>query len=244
MIREHKNKKIFKVFNKKNNMKLIIMGPQASGKGTQAKKVAEKYKLKHISMGEIFREISRKKNELGKKVKLLIDNGNMVPDETTNEIVKEYISKNKKFILDGYPRNLEQTKVLNKITDIDCVIFINTDHEEIIKRITGRRKCPKCSKEYNTNVDYLKPKKDELCDKCNVKLEKREDDNPIAIRTRLATFEEKTIPVLDYYRNEGILIEVNGNLNVEEVYKEITEKIKNKITENLLASEVQKKLKK
>ncbi|MBN1377352.1 nucleoside monophosphate kinase [Candidatus Woesearchaeota archaeon] len=206
-------------------MKLIIMGPQASGKGTQAKKIAKKYKLKHISMGEIFREISRGKDELGKKVKELIDNGNMVPDETTNEIVKKNISKNKNFILDGYPRNIEQVKFLNNTTDIDNVIFINTSHEEIIKRITGRRKCPECGKDYNINVDYLKPGKNELCDKCKVKLEKREDDNPTAIRIRLATFEEKTMPVLDYYRNEGILIEVNGNFTIEEIFKEITEKI-------------------
>ena len=148
-------------------MKLLFLGPPGAGKGTQAKKVSEIFKIEHISTGDILREAVNKGSELGKKVKTIIDKGELVPDEIMNELVKEKIKDLDSFILDGYPRTIEQAKSLDRTLkelnkQIDAVVLIDVPEEEIVKRISSRRVCPNCGKVYN--LITLKPKNDELCD--------------------------------------------------------------------------------
>jgi adenylate kinase len=207
-------------------MNLIMLGPQGSGKGTQAKKIAQKYGLIHISTGDIFRENIKNKTELGKKIEELINKGQLVSDNLTNQIVKETLSKmTEGYILDGYPRNIEQAKFLYKIAKIDMVIDLEISDDEAILRIASRRMCEKCKEGYNTIS--IKPKVEGVCDKCGGKLIQRDDDKPESVKRRLDAYHNLTTPLQDYYRNEGILIEVDGTPSIDEVFEDVVEEIEN-----------------
>lgn len=207
-------------------MNIIILGPQGSGKGTQAGNIAKKYKLEHISTGDIFREHMKNKTELGKKIEEIMQSGNLVPDKITNQIVKEKLENTKKgFILDGYPRNIEQAKFLDKTAKIDFVIDLELTEEEAINRISSRRICSECGEGFNTI--YIKPKIKGICDKCGGKLIQRDDDQPEAIKKRLKIYNEQTTPLKDYYRNEGLLIEIDGTPSIEVVFESIVSEIDN-----------------
>ncbi|MAG39111.1 adenylate kinase [Candidatus Woesearchaeota archaeon] len=207
-------------------MKLIIFGPQGSGKGTQAEKIIKKHSITHISTGDIFRDNIKRKTKLGKKVEKMLKKGNMVPDDITNKIMKERLAKKdceKGFILDGYPRTKEQAEFLDKLVKIDIAINLEISKEMVIKRISSRRICQKCGK--NFNVLYKKSKKAGICDFCNDKLITRADDKKISIEKRLANYERETKPLIKFYEKKGILIKIDGEQNIDKVTSNIINSI-------------------
>ena len=205
-------------------MKLLFFGPPGAGKGTQAKKVSEIFKIEHISTGDILREAVNKGSELGKKVKTIIDKGELVPDEIMNELVKEKIKDLESFILDGYPRTIEQAKSLDRTLkelnkQIDAVVLIDVPEEEIVNRISSRRVCPNCGKVYN--LITLKPKNDELCDNCGTNIIQRNDDREEIVRERYKIYQRNTYPVIEFYRKNNTIITIDGSKDVEDVTKEL-----------------------
>lgn len=207
-------------------MKLLIMGAQGSGKGTQCEELTKIYNIPAISTGDLFRGIIATGSELGKKVKTIIDAGALVPDETTVEVLKDRLSKSdcqNGFILDGFPRTMEQAKLLEGITQIDKVIYLNIETKTAIERIGGRRTCPNCSHIHNINY----PGDPEYCSVCGTRYVVRDDDTEESILKRLQTFKEKTLPIVDYYRSKGLVIEINANINKEYALNQITEGLNN-----------------
>ncbi|MEM0333239.1 MAG: nucleoside monophosphate kinase [Candidatus Aenigmatarchaeota archaeon] len=223
-------------------MRLIIFGPPGSGKGTYAGKLREKFGLEKISTGDIFREEIKKGTELGKKVENFLREGKLVPDEIVIEVVREKIKNLDKFILDGFPRTLEQANALEKMTKIDAIIKVNVHPEIIIEKISGRRICsnPKCDGNYNIvgiektidGIDYLLPpllpRNDMKCDKCGSPLIQRDDDKPEIIKKRLEIYEEQSKPVIDYYRRNTKIpfVEVWMNRPPEIVVEKIIEELR------------------
>ena len=217
-------------------MNIIMMGAQGTGKGTVAGLLKQGLGLPHISTGEIFRKNIEEQTELGKLVKQYTDEGKLVPDEVTNEMVKQRLNESdcvNGFILDGYPRNTNQAKTLDNIlaeknTQIDLVVNLNTPQDEIIERVMARRECPKCKRVYN--MILKKPKEGEICDDCKVALTKRADDTEEKLQTRLNTFFKETTPVIEYYRNKGIVrdeeISISINRFGEDVAKDIINSVK------------------
>lgn len=208
-------------------MKLLIFGPQASGKGTQATQVAKHYGIPHISTGNIFRANISQGTELGIKAKEILAQGNLVPDEITNEVIKNRLTEDdckEGFILDGYPRNRNQAEFLDALPyNFDAVINLKIPQEEIIKRISNRRVCVDCKE--NFNLIYKKPKEEGVCDKCGGKLVQREDDQPEAIKKRLEIYHSQTEPLLEFYKEKGIIVDINGEQSIDDVFEEIIEKL-------------------
>jgi len=201
-------------------MNIVILGPQGSGKGTQAKLLSEKFNIPHISPGEILRENVEEGTRLGRLACSYINKGNMVPDDIVNKLMEERINLSKKgFILDGYPRNIRQAKFLDSVTKINNLIYIKISRCEIIRRLSVRRECEKCNKSYG----YLDKKKtkDNKCPSCKCKLTQRDDDKPKAIKKRLDIYHKETEPVIDYYRKKGIVKEINGQQSIKKVFKDI-----------------------
>ncbi|MFN3301530.1 MAG: adenylate kinase family protein [Patescibacteria group bacterium] len=205
-------------------MRIILIGPPASGKGTQAELLAKKLKLPLISTGNFFRWQIKKNTSLGKKIKKIVERGKLVPDQITNKIIEKEIKSKKKFILDGYPRNLNQANYLKSLTDIDIVFEIWISKKEILKRLTGRRVCS-CGATYH--LIYAPPKNDEICDKCGRKLFIREDDKKTNVLKRISIYQKETKPLIDFYRKEKKLIKINGQQPILKVFKDIIEKLKN-----------------
>ena len=192
-------------------MNIIMMGAQGTGKGTVAGFLKDELGIPHISTGEIFRKNIKEGTELGKIATKYADEGKLVPDEVTNQMVRNRLNEpdcEKGFILDGYPRNLAQAEELDKILNdknqqVDLVVNLNTPTEEIIERVMARRECPNCKRVYNMVLN--KPKEGELCDYCKIALIKREDDTEGKLQIRLDTFFTQTKPVIDFYENKGIV---------------------------------------
>ena len=220
-------------------MNIIMMGAQGTGKGTVAGFLKEQLGLPHISTGEIFRKNIKEGTELGKIATKYADEGKLVPDEVTNQMVKERINEDdckNGFILDGYPRNIIQAKELDRILEeksqkVDLVVNLSTPTEEIIERVLARRECPNCKKVYNMILN--KPKEGELCDECKVPLITRKDDTREKLQIRLDTFFTETKPVIDFYnakqivKNEEISVAIN-RLGMDAA-KDIIEFIKNNL---------------
>ncbi len=184
---------------------LIIFGAPGSGKGTYASRLKEKLNVEVIATGDIFREMIKKDTPLGRKVKAYVEKGLLVSDDVTLEVLKENmakIPKGKGFILDGYPRTLEQAKALNGLAKIDAIIHLAVPDWIIIERLSARRICKNCGAIYN--LLFLKPKKDMICDKCGGPLYQRSDDTPEVIKRRIEVYEKQTQPLLEYYREKGI----------------------------------------
>ena len=204
-------------------MNIIMLGAPGAGKGTISTRLNEKYKLPHISTGDIFRENIKNETELGKLAKNYIDNGQLVPDSITINLISDRLDKNdcqNGYILDGFPRNIIQAEGLRqslseKSKNIDYVIYIYADEDKIIDRLSGRRVCEKCGTPYH--IKTLKPKVDGICDLCGGKLIQRKDDSIEVIKDRLKVYNEQTKPLIDYYKKEGILREVDGFDTVENV---------------------------
>lgn len=204
-------------------MNIILLGPPGCGKGTQAKKISEKYGLAHVSTGDLLRKAVKEKTELGLKVKEYMDKGKLGPDALVLELIKPSLSGD--VILDGFPRSLNQALMLKKIFSPDAVLNINVDFNVLVKRLTGRRSC-RCGAVYH--VDYNPPEKENVCDKCGSRLYHRDDDKEAVVVKRLETYKKETKPLIDYYKKEGVLKTVNGNLSIDDVFNEICRVLNNK----------------
>ncbi|MGB9681952.1 MAG: adenylate kinase [bacterium] len=201
----------------------ILLGPPGVGKGTQAKLLAETYKLVHISTGDILRDAVNRKTPLGLQVAEIMKSGGLVSDDIINSLMEEYIKGlSDGFLLDGYPRTIGQATFLDKFLkrinrEINIVLAIELQDEEIVRRLAGRRYCPTCGRGYH--IIYDPPKVDEICDNDGTKLIQRDDDKPETIRERLAVYRERTAPLIDYYKTKGLLESVDGSGSIEEVHK-------------------------
>ena len=213
-------------------MKVIMLGAPGAGKGTQAKMIAEKYSIPHISTGDIFRANIKNGTELGKKAKSYMDQGQLVPDELTLDLImdrfKEDDCKNG-YVLDGFPRTIPQANVLEdaltKLGDkIDYAINVDVPDENIIRRMGGRRACTSCGATYH--IEHVPPKKEGICDTCGQELVLRDDDKPETVKNRLRVYQEQTQPLLDFYSAKGVLRSVDGTQDMQDVFKAITEILK------------------
>lgn len=211
-------------------MNLIIFGPQGSGKGTQAEKLAEKFDLLHIETGQIFRDMTREDSELGRVIKEFDDQKEMVPDDITVAILRNYLEKapdEKGVILDSAPRTIGQIEPVEELMknegrSIDRAVYIALPYDESVARITRRYLCTVCLKHIVLGKHIQTP--EDACPNCGGKITQRGDDTPDGIAKRLKTFYEVTVPVIEHYRKKGILIEVDGNRGVEEVFEDIISK--------------------
>jgi adenylate kinase len=208
-------------------MNLILLGPPGAGKGTQASRIIDKYKIPQISTGDILRAAVREGTELGKEAQKYMNEGKLVPDSVVIGIIRERLVQDdckNGYLLDGFPRTLPQAEELNKILEnlnskLDAVISIEVPDEEIVTRITGRRMCKACGNVYH--VKFSPPSKNGVCDKCGGELYQRDDDNEATVRERLSAYKAQTEPLKDFYAKEGILKEVNGTGDIEKIYSDI-----------------------
>ncbi len=207
------------------NKHIILLGPPGAGKGTFSSQVKEVLPdIIHVSTGDIFRENLKNETPLGLKAKSYMDEGKLVPDEITNDMVKKSLDEisDKSWVLDGYPRNLNQAEFLSKITNVDLVILLSVDHKILIKRILGRYSCPNCGEIYNKY--FMKPKKKGICDKCNSKIKfiQRADDTKETLNSRLDVYEKNTKPLIDFYKDKGLVKEIDyTNKLSEDKVKEV-----------------------
>jgi adenylate kinase len=208
-------------------MRLVFLGPPGVGKGTQAENVSTNKNIPHVSSGDLLREAVETKTEIGLQAKEYIEKGLLVPDELVVKIVVGKITteccKNG-FILDGFPRNLPQAKILDETLNelgekIDKVFYFTASEDIIIKRLAGRRICKSCGASYHET--FMPPAKVMICDKCGSGLYQREDDNPETISERLRVYREQTEELIDYYKNNNELAKINCNGNISEIQKEI-----------------------
>jgi len=210
-------------------LRLIILGSPGAGKGTQAQRIAEKLGVPHIATGDLLREAVSKKTELGAKAKRFMEKGELVPDDLVVSMIEERLKRSdckEGFVLDGFPRTLAQAEALDKFlekleTRIDIVINLETSEEEVIKRLSNRRVCTSCGAVYH--LIFNPPRKPGICDKCGGTLQQREDDREDVIKNRLKVYMRQTEPLIKYYRKKGLLKNVDGNRNAEEVWKSIDE---------------------
>lgn len=210
-------------------MRIVMLGAPGAGKGTQAKKIAEKYKIPHISTGDIFRANIKNETELGKKAKSYMDQGMLVPDELTISLVMDRFQEpdaENGYVLDGFPRTIPQAESLDAAlkksgSQIDFAINVDVPDENIIQRMSGRRACVKCGATYH--LQYAAPKKDGICDSCGESLILRDDDKPETVEKRLKVYHEQTQPLIDYYAQKKVLKEVDGTQGLEDVFRQIQE---------------------
>ena len=210
---------------------IMFIAPPAAGKGTQAEIITAKYNIPHISTGDILREIAKEDSEIGNYVAETMASGKLVKDEITYQLIEERLSRDdckNGFIIDGFPRNLDQAieydKILAKLGyDIGNVFLLNIETKTLEKRITGRRVCEDCNAIYNINDIAKAPKSESVCDKCGGKLYQRKDDNLESFQTRFAMYQEKTEPIIEHYRKQNVLHVINGEDTVENVFKQVDE---------------------
>lgn len=208
-------------------MKIVMLGAPGAGKGTQAKMIAEKYSIPHISTGDIFRANIKEGTALGLEAKSYMDQGKLVPDELTVKILLDRVAKDdckNGYVLDGFPRTIPQAEVLKdaltKLNDkIDYAVNVDVPDENIVKRMSGRRACVTCGATYH--IEHVPPKKEGICDKCGSELILRDDDKPETVLNRLKVYHDQTQPLIDFYNNEGVLREVDGTRDVSVVFGDI-----------------------
>ena len=208
-------------------MNIILMGPPGAGKGTQSEKILSYLNIPHISTGDMFREAIKNQTELGKLVQNYTNTGKLVPDELTVALVKERLSRDdckNGYLLDGFPRTIPQAEALEKMAleisrPVELVININADRDELIRRISGRRVCPKCGNSYH--VDFKKPKTEGICDRCGNELIQRKDDSIESLNVRLDAYETQTKPLIEFYSRLGVCKEVNGLQDIDDVFRDI-----------------------
>ena len=210
-------------------MKVVMLGAPGAGKGTQAKKIAAKYSIPHISTGDIFRANIKNGTELGKKAKTYMDQGLLVPDELVVDLVVDHVNQEdcaNGYVLDGFPRTIPQAEALTKALagqgqKLDYAIDVDVPDENIVRRMGGRRACVGCGATYH--LEYAPPKQEGICDTCGGELILRDDDKPETVTKRLGVYHEQTQPLIDYYTNAGILKRVDGTVDIDEVFQAITE---------------------
>jgi len=201
--------------------KILLVGPQASGKGTQAQMLSQKFDIPIFSTGNILRQKIQSQDKLGKELSEIVNRGELAPDNLVNQVITEKIKTDgvKGYILDGYPRNIFQAEYLSKLDKLTHVIEIHIADATTIKRVAGRRTCPKCQTVYNLATNP--PKNKDICDHDNAKLIIRADETEMALKQRLATYHESTKPLLDFYKNKGILYKINGEKSIPDVSNDI-----------------------
>ena len=208
-------------------MKIIMLGAPGAGKGTQAKMIAEKYGIPHVSTGDIFRANIKNGTELGMEAKKYMDQGQLVPDELTVKILLDRVAQDdckNGYVLDGFPRTIPQAEALDaalgKINEkMDYAIDVDVPDENIVNRMSGRRACLNCGATYH--LISIPPKVEGICDRCGSEIVLREDDKPETVQKRLKVYHEQTQPLIDYYKNQGILKSVDGTQPMDEVFKAI-----------------------
>ena len=208
-------------------MKIIMLGAPGAGKGTQAKKIAEKYHIPHISTGDIFRANIKNGTELGNKAKTYMEQGLLVPDELVCDLVVDRVKQDdcaNGYVLDGFPRTIPQAESLDGALKamgqkVDYAVNVEVPDENIIRRMGGRRACLACGATYH--VENIPPKKEGICDVCGAELVLRDDDKPETVKKRLNVYHEQTQPLIDYYTNAGVLVEVDGTLAMDDVFAAI-----------------------
>ncbi|MBU1924841.1 MAG: adenylate kinase [Candidatus Omnitrophica bacterium] len=208
-------------------MRLILLGPPGAGKGTQADVLCQRYKMAHISTGDLLRQAIKDKIPVGQKAKSFMDRGELVPDEIVAAIIEEKLKDkdtSASFILDGYPRTRRQAEILDKTLRqleivLDLVLYFETAENTILKRLTGRRVCRKCG--FNYHLVNIPPKKENICDRCGGELFQRDDDRQETIKKRIEVYNQQTKELIDYYDKEKLLKKVSGDLDVEPLFKEL-----------------------
>lgn len=205
-------------------MNVIVFGPPGGGKGTNSSRISERFDIPHIATGDIFRKEVAQQTELGQKIEEYLEAGDLVPNETVIEVVKKRLSDpncQEGFVLDGYPRTIEQANALDEIADIDVVVNLDVSDDVIINRLSSRRVCKDCGEIYN--LQFKPPEQEGICDRCNSELYQREDDRPKVIGNRLEKYRERTKPLLEHYREDGLVedILVEKERPIEEVTDEV-----------------------
>ena len=209
------------------SMKIVMLGAPGAGKGTQAKMIAEKYSIPHVSTGDIFRANIKNGTELGMEAKKYMDQGKLVPDELTVKILLDRVAQEdcaKGYVLDGFPRTIPQAEVLDKaLTElndaIDYAINVDVPDENIVKRMSGRRACLSCGATYH--IEHIPPKTEGICDVCGQKLVLRDDDKPETVLNRLKVYHDQTQPLIDFYTAKGVLKSVDGTVDMQDVFSAI-----------------------
>jgi adenylate kinase len=206
---------------------VLLLGAPGAGKGTQSKRLAEAFDIEHVTTGDALRankdmDISHMDTEYDTP-RAYMEAGELVPDAVVNEIVKTALSAADGYVLDGYPRNLDQAEYLSDITDLDAVVFLDVSENELVDRLTGRRVCDDCGANYH--VEFSPPAEAGVCDECGGELIQRDDDTEDTVRERLRVYEENTAPVVEHYREEGVLVEVDGEGTPDEVFESIREEV-------------------
>jgi len=199
-------------------MKILFLGMQGSGKGTQVELLSREFNIIKVVAGDLLREEKAKETKLGKEIADYIDKGNLVPDEIIYRLIKEKINGNENYIIDSFPRTMEQVK-LSKDIKFEKVIYIKIPDEIVLDRLQGRLTCKNCSSVYH--LKYNKPKINGRCDNCNSQLYVRDDETKEAISKRLECYKRETLHVVEYYKKKGIINEINGDREIEEIYKDI-----------------------
>ena len=205
-------------------MNIVLLGPPGAGKGTVAALLKKELDVPHISTGDIFRENIKNGTELGRKVEAIMASGGLVPDDVTCEMVRDRLGKDDTsngYILDGFPRTIAQAEALSTIDDIDYVLNFVLDEEEIVRRLSGRRLCKSTGRIYHIVTNP--PKKEGIDDETGEPLIQRDDDKPETVQKRLSVYHEQTQPLIDYYTQAGILKTVDGTVDIEDVFRAITE---------------------
>lgn len=210
-------------------MKIIMLGAPGAGKGTQAKLIAEKYQVPHISTGDIFRTNIKNGTELGMEAKKYMDQGLLVPDELTVKILLDRVAQadcKNGYVLDGFPRTIPQAEVLDEALTklgekIDFAINVDVPDENIVRRMSGRRACLKCGATYH--IEHVPPKAEGMCDACGSELVLRDDDKPETVQNRLKVYHDQTQPLIDFYTEKGVLRTVDGTVDMQDVFKAITD---------------------
>ncbi|SFG45773.1 Adenylate kinase [Halopelagius inordinatus] len=202
---------------------ILLLGAPGAGKGTQSKRLAEEFDLEHVTTGDALR--ANKDMDIGHMdtefdtPRAYMDAGELVPDEVVNEIVKEALSNADGYVLDGYPRNIDQAEYLTSITDLDAVLYLDVSEEELVRRLTGRRLDPETDEIYHTEFDM--PDDEEVRER----LVQRDDDTEETVRERLRVYEENTEPVVEHYRDEGVLVEIDGEQSPDDVFEDVADTV-------------------
>jgi len=202
--------------------RVLLLGAPGAGKGTQSRRLVEEFGIEHVTTGDALRANKDMETEYGTPREFM-EAGDLVPDPVVNEIVEAALDEADGFVLDGYPRNESQTEYLDGITDLDAVLYLAVEEDELIARLTGRRVCEDCGANYH--VEFNPPEEEGVCDECGGDLYQRDDDTEEVARDRIETYRESTEPVIDYFREKGTLVEIDGEQTPEEVWADVQDAV-------------------